>query len=124
MTEPAKKILLIVEDEALIRWPLKQRLEEEGMSVLEAGDGAAALEKINDDGIEGVLLDLRLPDMNGLEILKLLREKHPQCRVWIMTAYGTPEVRDEAEQLGIEEFIDKPFQVEELVQRLLGKLGG
>lgn len=123
MGDPAKTVMLIVEDEALIRWPLKLRLEEEGMKVIEAADGASALSQIGHDGISGVLLDLRLPDMNGLEILRELRKHHPDCHVWIMTAYGTPEAREQAEQLGVEEFIDKPFDVDGLVQKLLQRLG-
>jgi CheY-like chemotaxis protein len=115
--------MLIVEDEALIRWPLKQRLEEEGYSVIEAADGATALDRLSHDGIKGVLLDLRLPDIDGMEILRKLRQTHPDCRVWIMTAYGTPEVRAEAAQLGIEEFVDKPFDVEALIQKLVARLG-
>lgn len=124
MGESAKTVMLIVEGEALIRWPLRLRFEEEGVKVIEAADGASALSLISQDGISGVLLDLRLPDMNGLDFFRELRKHHPDCHVWIMTAYGTPETRRQAEALGVEEFIDKPFDVDELVQKLLQRLGG
>lgn len=124
MSKPLKAVMLVVEDEALIRWPLRLRLEEAGLKVLEAEDGKSALDHLSHDGIAGVLLDLRLPDISGMEVFRRLRVTHPSAHVWIMTAYGTPQARREAEALGVEEFIDKPFDVDALVQKLLDTLGG
>jgi DNA-binding NtrC family response regulator len=113
------RAVLIVEDEALIRWSLRERLKEAGLSVVEAANGAVALDKIAHNGISAALVDLRLPDMTGLEVLKLFREKHPDCPVWIMTAYGTPAAESEAEQLGVTEFLNKPFDIAELVDKVV-----
>ncbi|MCB9896175.1 MAG: response regulator [Planctomycetes bacterium] len=118
----AKKVVLIVEDEALIRWSLQQRLEEEGLTVLQAADAQAALDYVSHDGICGVLLDLRLPDGSGLDVLREFRKRHTDCPAWIMTAYGTPDAEQEANVLGVNEFISKPFDIEELVQKVLAAL--
>lgn len=118
LTASEMAIVLIVEDEALIRWSLRLRLTELGLDVLEAESGSGALKHLAHDGISGVLLDLRLPDISGIEVLRQLRKTHPGCRVWVMTAYGTPEVRKAAAELGVVDFVDKPFDVQRLVSEV------
>lgn len=110
--------ILIVDDEALIRWSLRERLQDRGLEVIEAGDGRAALDLISHNGICAALLDLRLPDMSGLEILKAFRVYHSRCPVWIMTAYGTPAAEQTAEKLGIRAFLNKPFDIDALVEMI------
>jgi DNA-binding response OmpR family regulator len=110
--------ILIVEDEALIRWSLRQHLQQAGFHVLEAETGASALAHLSHDGIDGVLLDLRLADMNGLDVLRELRKKNGECRVWIMTAHGTPEIERQARQFGIDRFLNKPFDIWQLVNEV------
>jgi len=122
MTPSPRYRVLIVEDEALIRWSLRERLLAEGIEVIEAGDAATALDQISDNGISGALLDLRLPDMSGLEVLKAFRVRHPDCPVWIMTAYGTPAAEELAEKLRVREFVNKPFDLNELVQKVVSAL--
>lgn len=122
MASSNHRVVLIVEDEALIRWSLRERLKEAGISVVEAANGAVALDKIAHNGICAALLDLRLPDMSGLDILKVFREQHPNCPAWIMTAYGTPAAEEQAEQLGVTEFLSKPFDIAELVAKVVALL--
>jgi DNA-binding NtrC family response regulator len=116
MSAPVHNRILIVDDEALIRWSLRERLQAAGLQVIEAADGADALDQISHDGICAALLDLRLPDISGLDVLKAFRVHHPDCPVWIMTAYGTPAVEELAERLGVRGFLNKPFDLDELVE--------
>ena len=110
--------ILIVDDEALIRWSLRERLEAEGMEVLEAEDATSAMDLISTNGICAAVLDLRLPDMSGLDVLRAFRIHHPDCPAWIMTAYGNDWSRELAERLKVREFLDKPFDIDELVQKI------
>ncbi|MCB9931889.1 MAG: response regulator [Planctomycetes bacterium] len=111
-----------MDDEALIRWSLRERLQAAGLEVLEAGDGADALDLISHNGICAALLDLRLPDISGLDVLKAFRVHHPDCPVWIMTAYGTAAVEELAERLGVRGFLNKPFDIEELVATVVSAM--
>lgn len=116
--------ILIVDDEPLIRWSLSETLATAGFRTLEAGDGRMALRQM--DGEEGdvdlVLLDLKLPDVDGLSLLKQIKQRRPQCPVVLMTAYGTPEILDEAVRCGAALVTQKPFNVDDmpsLVRKLL-----
>ncbi|NUQ33890.1 MAG: response regulator [Planctomycetaceae bacterium] len=113
-----KRIVLVVDDENLIRWSLYEKLTEAGYDVVEAGDGKSALELARRDGIAMMLLDYRLPDMDGLKVLDELRSIHPDCPVIMMSAYGTDAVKVEALAKGVKEFIDKPFDYDAVVSNI------
>ena len=108
--------VLIVDDEALVRWSLAEMLTDEGYAVLQAADGQAALKAIA--GAVGpigvILLDYRLPDTNGLQLLGRIRALSPQTRVVLMTAYGTPEVAAEALRLGATCMVNKPIEMQDV----------
>jgi DNA-binding NtrC family response regulator len=108
--------VLVVDDEPLIRWWLVESLGERGYDVTEAGDGCSAIRAISDSGdhFDTVLLDFRMPDSNDLTLLKRLRSLAPQARFILMTAYGSPEVRQGALALGAYRVVDKPFKVDDL----------
>ena len=84
-----RRTILVVDDEKLIRWSLRERLEREGYQVREAVDGKMALTHIRQDDVDLVLLDVRLPDMDGLEILKQVKRRSPSTVVILMTAYAS-----------------------------------
>jgi len=107
--------VLIVEDEKLIRWSIKSRLEEEGLAVSEADSGARAIERLTDEEVDLVLLDHRLPDTTGLRILERMREDWPDVTVVMMTAYGTVEDAVHAMKLGAIDYLTKPVNLDELV---------
>lgn len=115
--------ILIVDDEPLIRWSLCETLATAGFRTLEAGDGRTALRQVDgEDGVDLVLLDLKLPDVDGLSLLKQIKQRRPWCPVVLMTAYGTPETFDEAVRCGAALVTQKPFNVDEmpsLVRKLL-----
>jgi DNA-binding NtrC family response regulator len=109
----AHATVLIVDDEALVRWSLKERLAREGYELLEAATAAAALEQAG-EGVDLILLDFRLPDSDGLAVLKRVKELYPDTLVILMTAYSTIDNVVEAIKLGAFHYINKPFNVDEV----------
>ncbi len=108
--------VLIVEDEALIRWSIRQKLVERGYDVVEAEDGAAAEAALSGESFDLVLLDLKLPDASGIDILRLLRRLESEAVAILMTAFSTIETAVEAIKLGAFDYIAKPFQIDELLR--------
>ncbi len=111
---PAPATILVVDDEHLIRWSLEQQLRREGYSILLAETGAEALQKVQAETPDLVLLDVRLPDADGLEILERLRASDPESLVIMITAHGGVESAVRAMKLGAHDYIIKPFDMEEL----------
>lgn len=107
--------VLIVEDESLIRWSLRQKFEERGYAVTEAETGGAALKWLADGDFALIVLDYQLPDMTGLDILRTLRENQNDAVVIMMTAHSTIKMAVDAVKLGAFDFVPKPFQIDELL---------
>ncbi len=114
--------VLIVDDEPLIRWSLSEVLTGRGLDVTEAGDGRSALHAIEraDEPFATVLLDLRLPDVADLTLVAHIRDVSPGSRIVLMTAFGTPEVLQEARELGVYCVVSKPFEVSEVADLVAG----
>jgi DNA-binding NtrC family response regulator len=106
--------ILVVDDEKLIRWSLKERLTREGHAVTEAEDGKAAAAALDTDLPDLVLLDMKLPDTDGLTILRSVVARAPELPVIIITAYSTVDTAVEAMRLGAYDYISKPFDMDEL----------
>jgi len=113
-SEPAHRIL-IIDDEAAIRESLETLLTLEGYTVEMAPEGDAGLERIDRFSYDLVLLDLALPGKNGLEILHLIRERHPDLPVIMITAYGKVDNVVEAIRTGAQNFVQKPWDNEKLL---------
>src|SRR6058998_4325090 len=107
--------VLIIDDEAEIRESLQTLLEFEGYEVETAANGAQGISKLSDRPFDLVLLDLALPDRNGLELLPELRAIDPQISVIMITAYGTVEDAVRAMQSGAANFLQKPWDNEKLL---------
>lgn len=121
MKEPSgrsKGTILIVDDEPNVTWFISKVCQPAGYETLTAGSGLEALKFIQEcgDRIDVVLLDLRMPGMGGLEVLKSIRKHQPDLPVIILTAIH--DKRTECEKLGIEAFIKKPYSLEELYSRI------
>jgi len=109
--------ILIVEDEIRLREMVKEYLENEGFEIVEAGDGAEALEKCTDQTPDLVLLDIMLPKIDGWSVLKELR-KTSEIPVIMMTARGEEYDKLFGFELGVDDYIVKPFSLKELTARV------
>ena len=108
-----KATILVVDDEALIRWSLAERLKADGYDVLEAETGRAALDKLP-EGVDLILLDYRLPDTDGVTVLRKAKEFDQDILVILLTAYASVETAVEAMKLGAYHFANKPFNLDEV----------
>jgi DNA-binding NtrC family response regulator len=113
--------ILVVDDEALIRWSLSERLRVDGCTVIEAEDGRGALECV-DDHVDLAVLDYRLPDTDGLTLLRRLRGRYPRLQAMLLTAYATPETALQAADAGFFGLVRKPFDLDDIASMIRGAL--
>jgi two-component system, NtrC family, response regulator AtoC len=114
--------ILVVDDEKLIRWSLSSRLERKGYRISTAETGEEALQKVGSERPELMLLDVRLPGIDGVTTLARALEVHPEIIVVMMSAHSTVDVAVDAMKLGATDFLVKPFPLETLdatVERVL-----
>ncbi len=108
------KHLLIVDDQVGIRMLLKEVFVQEGYEVSLASSGGEALEIASKKNLHGVLLDMKIPGMDGIQILTRLKESYPSLPVMMMTAYGELNLIQEAMDLGASLYFTKPFDIFEV----------
>jgi DNA-binding response OmpR family regulator len=116
--------ILIVDDEPNVRLNYRVTLETEGFEVQEASDASAALRELADKDFDLAILDMRMPEMDGLELLESMRERNIQTPVVIITAYGDVPHAVRAMKLGAIDFLQKPLTPEALrsaVGEILGR---
>jgi two-component system, NtrC family, response regulator AtoC len=113
--------VLVVDDEEIIRESLLGWLEKDGFTVDTAPDGLAAVERLRAEPWSIVLLDLKMPGMDGMQVLEQARQLRPDAAVVIMTAYATVDTAVTAMKLGAYDYLVKPFDPEEL-SLLIGKI--
>jgi two-component system, response regulator, stage 0 sporulation protein F len=121
-----KQVILIVDDEEGLREGLSRLLEGEGYAVIAVETGEEALQILQQTHIDLVLTDMRMPGMDGIELLKKIRERHGDLGVIILTGYGQIESYIEAMNFGAIEYVSKPFKVNELkfiVNKVLSEAG-
>jgi DNA-binding NtrC family response regulator len=116
--------VLVVDDELLIRWALREVLEAKGYLVSEAGNAAAARTAMRESGAvpDAIVLDYRLPDSNDLALLTAFRHDAPETPVIMMTAYGTAEMIKDALDLGAFRVVNKPFEVDDVADLVASAL--
>jgi two-component system, OmpR family, response regulator len=110
--------VLVVDDEAVLAEMVSMALRYEGWNIATAGDGTSALESARSQRPDVVVLDVMLPDMSGLDVLRKLREQNPQLPVLLLTAKDAVEDRIAGLTAGGDDYVTKPFSLEEVVLRL------
>jgi len=109
-----KKTVLIVDDDKLLREELAKDLKRSFFNVLEASDGMTALELINEEKVDIMLLDVKLPDMDGLELLKRVKRQRPDCEVIVITGFGSEDIAIQSLREGAIDYLEKPIKIDDL----------
>src|SRR5438552_1784575 len=110
----AQRTILVADDDASIRSLLKQLLSDEGYSVVEATTGTEVVEKVKDINPDLVIMDVRMPELDGIEALSKLKVSSPKTSVLIMTAFGSSNNAIRAMELGAFDYITKPFELDKI----------
>jgi DNA-binding NtrC family response regulator len=111
----SKERILIVEDEKLIRWAIGERLQKEGYQVAAEETGQSAMNHLREEEFDLVLLDFKLPDIDGMEVLRRIMDLYPDTTVILMTAYSSIHSAVEAIKLGAYDYLNKPFNHDDLL---------
>lgn len=109
------KRILVIDDELIIRSSCKKILAPEGYEVISAESGKEGIELFEKEAFNLILLDLKMPDMDGIEVLKIIKDKWPETKIIILTGYSTVETAVNTLRLGAFNFIEKPFTPDTLL---------
>ncbi len=118
MTTRNKKNVLIIDDDTIIRNELEKELKRNFYNTFLSSEGKAGLKIFESENIEIVILDVKLPDINGIDVLQIIKSKKPDCEVIIMTGYGTQEIAIQSLRRGAIDYIEKPLIMDELYTAL------
>jgi len=110
--------VMIVEDDPSTRRLYRFLLANSGYTVVEAEDGIAALEHLQKTAVDVIITDMNMPRMGGMELVRALRQNHSGVYVIMVTAFGTPDTEKNAYRAGVNEYLTKPFEFEELERRV------
>lgn len=120
----ANSKVLVIDDQPGIRRLLVEVLAEEGYTVLTAANGYEGVQQVKDTNPDLVLMDMKMPGMDGIETLRELKRIGKADRVIMMTAYGELELVNQAQQLGAYTYITKPFDIINLCQMVSQQIAG
>ncbi len=109
-----QRTVLVADDDASIRSLLKQLLADEGYAVLEAATGGEVVEQVKDSSPDLVIMDVRMPELDGIEALQKVKISSPHTAVLIMTAFGTSNAAIKAMELGAFDYVTKPFELDKI----------
>lgn len=118
MEKQLKAKVLLVDDEEDFIQTLSQRLEVRGLQVTGATRGAEAVELVDRQEFDAIVLDLAMPGMDGMETLKRIRENHPDAEIIILTGHASIKTSIEAMKLGAEDYLEKPVDMQELLKKI------
>ena len=120
MIKGLKKVL-IIDDEETLTWSMAKSLskDKEKYEVMIANSGREAITLLKKNKVDLVISDIRMPDINGLDLLVKIKKEFPQTKVIIMTAYGSSDVQKEANQRGSLFYIEKPFEISDIRKIIL-----
>ena len=119
------KMVLIVDDEETLTWSMAKSLskDKDKYEVIIANNGREAFNYLAKNKIDLVITDIRMPDINGLDLLVKIKKEYPQTKVIIMTAYGSSDVQKEATQRGSLYYIEKPFEISDIRKIIIDLIG-
>ncbi|MFC2088701.1 response regulator, partial [Calditrichota bacterium] len=122
--ESRKKRVLVVDDEEDLTWSIAKHLskDEEKYELICVNSGRKALEVLSQLPVDLVISDIRMPEISGLDLLVKIKNSYPNTKVIIMTAYGSSEIQEEANQYGCLKYIEKPFEINELRQLIINAI--
>jgi DNA-binding NtrC family response regulator len=118
----AKNRILVVDDEEALRTVLSTELDGEGYKVSSAADGREAINILTSNEFDLVLLDIKMPNVDGFEVLKFSKERWPKTKIVMLTGFADLKNAIESKKLGAEDFISKPYDLVDLlttVERVL-----
>jgi len=110
-----KKRILVIDDEDIVRTSCRRSLVPEGYEMEMSKNGVEGLKRLEESRFDLVLTDLKMPDMDGIEVLRIIKERWPAVEVIIITGYQTVETAVKAIKLGAFDYIEKPFTPDSLV---------
>jgi DNA-binding response OmpR family regulator len=113
-----KKIILIAEDNHVLRKAVAKNFEAEGYNVVEAADGKEALDKARNPAVDLLILDIMMPKMNGYDVCKSLRNEKNDLPVIMLTARGTVDDKIDGFDSGADDYVVKPFSIDVLFKRV------
>ncbi|MDI7258749.1 MAG: response regulator [Thermodesulfobacteriota bacterium] len=124
MIKNLKKVL-IVDDEETLTWSMSKSLskDKDKYEVIIANNGKEALNLLKKSDVDLVISDIRMPDINGLDLLVRIKKEYPQTKVIIMTAYGSSDVQKEANRRGSLYYIEKPFEINDIRKIIIDLIG-
>jgi len=117
-----KKNILVIDDEPIVLDCCRSILHQEGFEVRGAMNGREGLKKIEEDEYHAVLVDWKLPEIDGMEVLRIIKKNHPDIIVVMITGYPSVESAVKAMKLGVSDYVSKPFTPEELKEALINAL--
>ncbi len=120
---PAGKTLVIADDDENLNRLITFKLKRAGYSVISTADGKAALQAAMEEGVDGVILDIMMPFLDGIQVLKQIRQQRPGLPVMLLSVKSRERDLDLGLEMGASDYMSKPFQLEELVQRVGSMLG-
>ncbi|MGA9406027.1 MAG: response regulator [Bacteroidota bacterium] len=110
-----KNSILVVDDEDALRTVLSSELESEGYIVATAGDGDEAISVLQGKSFDLVLLDIKMPRVDGFEVLRFIKERYPATKVIMLTGFADLKNAIESKKLGAEDFVSKPYDLVDLL---------
>ncbi len=110
-----KNSILVVDDEDALRTVLSSELESEGYVVATAGDGDEAISVLQGKLFDLVLLDIKMPRVDGFEVLRFIKERYPATKVIMLTGFADLKNAIESKKLGAEDFVSKPYDLVDLL---------
>ncbi len=119
-----KSSILVVDDEDALRTVLGGELASEGYEVRTAADGDEAISELDKSPFDLVLLDIKMPRLNGFEVLKFIKEKHEKTKVVMLTGFADLKNAIESKKLGADDFVSKPYDLVDLlttIERVLSE---